>query len=100
MAHRLLVPPVRRLEGRIRLPLIQRPGEAIARNLTSTLMDRDSAMRTIKTTARQRKVTGYLPALQVFTHDQVGGVNSPPSMRPGLRVSMGQNAGSGRAAGA
>lgn len=99
MPHRLLVPPARRLEGRIRLPLIQHPTEQIAGNLITTLMDRDSAMRRIKTSSRQRKVTGPLPAVQVFTHEQAGGVNASPNMRPGLRISMGQNAGSGKAAG-
>jgi hypothetical protein len=99
VGHRLLVPPGRRLESRIRLPLIQHPSEAIAHNLITTLMDRDSAMRQIKSTAGQRKATGYLPPVQAFTHEEIGGANSSANMVPGLRLSMGQNAGTGKAAG-
>lgn len=83
MAHRLLVPPVRRMEGQARLPVIQ-DLEANTRAWHSTLRVRDS-LRLARTSGTMTAL-GPLPAVQRFAVDPAGGVNSPESMQPGLRI--------------
>lgn len=82
--HRLLSPPVTRFEGRIRLPLIQHPGEATIRQLQASLQTRDS-LRRVKTTG-QHIATGPLPAVQQFLMSEVGYPNTADSMASGLRA--------------
>lgn len=84
MAHRLLPPPVRRLQTELRLPLVQHPGERIARQLEASLMTRDS-LRRYKTTGN-RAMLGPLPALHRFVLEDVGYPNTPDSMATGLRA--------------
>lgn len=84
MAHRLLVPPVRRMEGLARLPRVQLIDEAIARNFQDGLMPRDS-LRHVKT-SQTIKATGPLSSPQVFAISRVNGPNDPAAMRPGLRI--------------
>lgn len=55
------------LDRKIRMPILQRVGESIARNLQQTLMDDPAARRVIKTTAGNRIAKGPLPTLQRFT---------------------------------
>ena len=89
MAHRLLTPPVRRMTGRARLPLIQRPSVAITRNLLATLQPKES-LRLVKTSPTN-KYPGPLQPIQVFTIDGPGGTNSPANMQEGLRVANSPN---------
>jgi hypothetical protein len=84
MAHRLLVPPVRRFEGRARLPLIQHPGERVAQNLTATLQDRDSLRRS--GTSRAGIMLGPLAPLQRFVLTGVGYPNSPENLAQGVQL--------------
>ena len=83
MAHRLLVPPVRRMEGRVRLPMIQDVGGSIARGFSASLMPRDS-LRKVRTSQTQI-ATGPLPGLQTFVMAGPGQPNTPESMSNGLR---------------
>lgn len=84
MAHRLLVPPVRRLEGQIRLPLIQDPGRRIVGQLLNSMMTRDS-LRLVKT-APSGIAIGPLPSPQTFVMAGPGQPNTPESMESGLLV--------------
>lgn len=84
MAHRLLAPPVRRLEGQIRLPVLQ-DLEANTRAWHATLRVRDSLR--LANTSRALIATGPLPAVQRFAVDPAGSVNSQENMQPGLRIS-------------
>lgn len=84
MAHRLLVPPVRRMEGIARLPRVQLIDESIARNFQDGLIPQDS-LRRIKT-AQTIKATGPLSSPQVFAISRVNGPNDPESMRAGLKL--------------
>lgn len=83
MAHRLLLPPVRRMEGRIRLPMIQDIGGAATRRWYSSLRPRDS-LRTLRTNTPT--VKGPVASPQVFVIDAAGGTNSPENMSSGLMV--------------
>lgn len=85
MAHRLLVPPVRRLEGQIRLPMIQDIGGATARRFTHSLMPRDS-LRLARTSGTMI-APGPLPSVQSFVMAGPGQPNTPESMESGLRKS-------------
>jgi hypothetical protein len=79
----LLLSPVRPVfDNTFRLPQVQQPTQAIARNLQATLMDRDS-LRRIKTTARNRKLSGGIPTPQVFARATGGGSNDPAAMASG-----------------
>lgn len=82
--HGLLVPPVRRLEGQIRLPLVQRPSELLVDQLQSSMLTNDS-LRVVKTSSN-RKALGPLPAVQVFVMEGPGYPNTPESMASGLRA--------------
>jgi hypothetical protein len=80
--HLSQVPPGRPvLTSTLRLPAVQHPTSAIARNLQETLMDRD-ALRRIKTTARNRKLQGPVASPQRFI-EPVSGPNTPPAMIAG-----------------
>lgn len=83
MAHRLLVPPVRRMEGVARLPLIQDPGRAGSRQLLASMRTRDS-LRLLKTTGRNI-APGPLPQMQSFVMAGPGYPNTPESMQNGRR---------------
>jgi len=82
MAHPLLVPPARRLDGVIRLPQIQNTHGALTRQLQASLMERDS-LRRVKTTARNRILQGPVSSPQLFVSQPSGGVNTPGSMAGG-----------------
>lgn len=84
MAHRLLVPPVRRMEGVARLPMPQDPGGAAHASFMAGMRTRD-ALRLAKTTSRNKAI-GPLPSPQTFVMDGPGYPNSPASMDNGLRV--------------
>lgn len=83
MAHQLLVPPVRRMQGTARLPVLQ-DLEANTRQWYATLRTRDS-LRLAK--GRGSNVApGPLPAMQNFVMAGPGQPNTPESMAPGLRI--------------
>ena len=84
MPHRLLVPPVKRMEGEMRLPMIQDPGQAIARQLRASLMPRDS-LREVRTSG-SLVAPGPLPSPQAFTMEGPGQPNAPESMQSGLMI--------------
>lgn len=84
MAHRLLVPPVRRMEGVARLPLPQDPGAVAHASFMAGMRTRD-AIRLVKTTSR-RNAIGPLPAPQSFVMAGPGQPNTPQSMSNGLRI--------------
>jgi hypothetical protein len=78
----LLLSPARPVfTNTFRMPQPQDPTGVIARNLHDTLMDRD-ALRRIKTTARNRILSGTVHSPQTFTRPD-GGVNQPDSMAAG-----------------
>lgn len=83
MAHRLLIPPVRRLEGQIRLPMIQDIGGATSRRYGQSLMPRDS-LRLVRTSGTMI-APGPLPGIQTFVMAGPGQPNAPDSMSNGLR---------------
>jgi hypothetical protein len=85
MAHRLLVPPVRRLNGQIRLPEVQHITRSVARQLSASMMSKDALRRA--GTSRTGIATTPLAPVQVFTRipGQMG-PNSPANMAPGLRI--------------
>jgi hypothetical protein len=79
----LLLSPVRPVfTNTFRLPPVQDPTGAIARNLHDTLMDRD-ALRRIKTTARNRKLSGGINTPQQFVRATGGSSNDPAAMATG-----------------
>lgn len=79
----LLLSPVRPVfTNTFRLPPVQDPTGAIARNLQATLMDSD-ALRRIKTTARNRKLPALVQTPQVFTRAAGGSSNDPAAMASG-----------------
>jgi hypothetical protein len=79
----LLLSPVRPVfTNTFRLPPVQDPTGAIARNLQATLMDVD-ALRRIKTTAKNRKLSGGIPSPQAFTRAAGGSSNDPAAMASG-----------------
>jgi hypothetical protein len=82
MAHRLLLPPQRRMEGQIRLPMIQDIGGSVTRRWYASLRTRDS-LRTARTNTPT--ATGPMPSPQRFVVDNAGGPNAPDSMASGLR---------------
>lgn len=84
MPRGLLVPPVRRLQGQIRLPMIQNPGAAVARQLGDSMITRDS-LRLARTSPTQI-APGPMPSPQAFVMDGPGFVNAPDSMQNGLRI--------------
>lgn len=100
MAHRLLVPPVRRLEGRIRLPVLQDVGGAVTRRFGASLMPRDS-LRLVRTSKTQTAI-GPLPSVQTFAMAGPGQPNTPENMSSGLRKANASrlvNTGRGQGAG-
>lgn len=84
MAHRLLVPPVRRLEGQIRLPMVQDIGGAATRRWYASLRVADS-LRLVKT-SQSNKATGPLSSPQRFVLEDIGYPNAATSMQGGLRI--------------
>jgi hypothetical protein len=79
--HRLLLPPGRQvMTSTLRLPPVQDVGGAVAGNLLATLTDRD-ALRRIKTTYGQRKLTGGVASPQQFTSPALP--NDPREMATG-----------------
>ncbi len=84
MAHRLLTAPTRRLERRIRLPVIQRLTETVWGEGLATMMDPDSLRRT--KTSQAGICTSPLTPIQTFAISGIGQPNTPTSMAAGLRV--------------
>lgn len=81
--HRLLLPPARRMEGRMRLPDVQDAAGRTTTSFLSSLMIAD-ALRRVKTTAGQsRTAIGPLPELQSFVTEPSGGVNTQGAMIAG-----------------
>jgi hypothetical protein len=84
MAHRLLIPPNRRMEGKIHLPMVQDIGGANTRRWYGSLRGRED-FRIVRT--RPNVSRAPLPALQVFVMSGPGQPNTPESMNSGLRKS-------------
>jgi hypothetical protein len=83
MAHRLLVAPIRRLEGQIRLPMIQDISGANTRQWYASLRTRESLR--LARTSQTQIAPGPLPGIQRFTLAGPGYPNTPESMANGLR---------------
>jgi hypothetical protein len=84
MAHRLLTYPVNRMEGRVRLPMLQDIGGATGRRFMGSLMPRDSLRRI--NTSRSLISTAPLAPLQKFVTAGPGNPNTPESMSSGLMI--------------
>jgi len=85
--QRLLVRPYRRLEGRIRLPEIQHIGRDVSRQMTASMMTRDSLR--LSGTSRAGIITGPLAPVQIFATQSDPGemfVNSEANMTSGLLI--------------
>jgi hypothetical protein len=93
MAHRLLVPPVRRLEGQARLPLVQHVSENLSANLTRSMMTRDS-LRVVKSVGNGKCYSPLAPP-QVFVMSGPGYPNDQASMGAGLIKANGANRATG-----
>lgn len=81
MAHRLLVPPARRMSDTIRLPELQDVPGRLTTQFQSSLMVRD-ALRRVKTSPT-RICTAPLAELQRFVEQPSGGTNTPAAMAAG-----------------
>lgn len=81
MAHRLLVPPARRMSDVIRLPEIQDTQGRLTTQFLSSLMVTD-ALRRVKTSPT-RICTSPLANLQRFVEVASGGSNTPHAMAAG-----------------